>query len=343
MGELNDAPARPVLELLDRDGQVRQVHRIPAWPFSVGRALANDLPLSDPYLAARHLRFAADAHGLVLQVLDTANGVQLGARRLRAGEQLRLDDSGTPIELSAGRTRLRLRLPSQQLADERPIAATATRLQRYGTTLGAAAVVLGGLAFNTWLESDPDTFARAIGATLMAVVVAAAVWCGLWALLSKTFTHQSHFGWHLKVLMGAGVAWLAVAVLPEGVAFALSWPWVSDFAFVPAYAVAAAALYFHLLAVEPARPRLMRGVAVVAWASAVALSLWSNHQRGGRLGAELYMSHLFPPALRLARPVPVERFVDGLAPLQAVLERKAKEAPHADGGNGGEGEDDVDE
>lgn len=340
MGEVNDAPARPVLELLDRDGQVRQVHRIAAWPYTVGRALANDLPLSDPHLAAHHLRFAADADGLHLEVLETANGVLLGARRLRAGERLRLDDGGAPIEISAGRTRLRLRLPAQPLAAERPMAATATRLQRFGPILGAAAVVFGGLAFNTWLESDPDTFVRALAATLMAAVVAIAVWCGLWALLSKTFTRQGHFGWHLKVVLVAGVAWLALAVLPELIAFALSWPWVSDFAFVPAYAVAAAALYFHLLAVEPARPRLMRGVAVVAWASTVAVSLWSNHQRGGRLGAELYMSHLFPPALRLAAPVPVDRFVDGLAPLQAVLDRKAKEAPHEDGGNG---DMDVDE
>ena len=94
----------------------------------------------------------------------------------------------------------------------------------------------------------------------------------------------------------------------------------------------AAALYFHLLAVEPARPRLLRAVAGVAFAVGVGLSLWFNVQRSDRLGAELYMSHLFPPALRLARPVAADGFVDGLAPLQAVLDKRAKEPPRGDGG-----------
>jgi hypothetical protein len=39
------------------------------------------------------------------------------------------------------------------------------------------------------------------------------------------------------------------------------------------------------------------------------------------------MNHLFPPALRLAKPVSADTFVEGLKPLQAVLDKKAKEAP----------------
>ena len=37
------------------------------------------------------------------------------------------------------------------------------------------------------------------------------------------------------------------------------------------------------------------------------------------------MNHLFPPQLRLAQPVPVDRFIDELAPMQAILDQKAKE------------------
>jgi hypothetical protein len=47
------------------------------------------------------------------------------------------------------------------------------------------------------------------------------------------------------------------------------------------------------------------------------------------------MSHLFPPAVRLARPVAADKFVDGLAPLQAVLDKRAKEPPRGDGSAGG--------
>ena len=62
----------------------------------------------------------------------------------------------------------------------------------------------------------------------------------------------------------------------------------------------------------------------------IALTSWFNVQRTSRVGEELYMSHLFPPKLRLARPLATDRFIAELAPLRAVLDKKAKEAPSAD-------------
>jgi hypothetical protein len=110
------------------------------------------------------------------------------------------------------------------------------------------------------------------------------------------------------------------------------WPWIADYGFVAVYLVAGAALYYHLLAVEPQRPRLMRAVGAAAALGGIALALWFNHQRSDRLGSDLYMSHLLPPALRLAKTVPVDQYVEGLAGLQAELDRKAKEPPRGDGG-----------
>jgi hypothetical protein len=75
----------------------------------------------------------------------------------------------------------------------------------------------------------------------------------------------------------------------------------------------------------------MRAVAATGFVVGVALSLWFNVQRTGRPGEELYMNHLFPPQLRVARPRPVDAFIDGLAPMQAILDRKAKEQTGGDG------------
>ena len=55
-------------------------------------------------------------------------------------------------------------------------------------------------------------------------------------------------------------------------------------------------------------------------------------QRNERLGSDLYLSSFQPPALILARPVPAERFVDGLATLRPLLDKKAKEEPSAENG-----------
>lgn len=327
-----------VIEVLDRDGQVRQSQRVLSWPLRIGRALDNDLSLADPHVAPHHCVLDMDAQGLALQVLDTANGVQLADRRVRAGERDPLPDGGAPLELVAGRTRLRLRRAGESLAPELPLAAAATRARRFGPGLAAAAGLVLALAFGTWLDSDPDTFARALGATALAAVMGAALWIALWSLLSKTFTRQTHAGWHLKVFLIASLAWMVVGVLPGLIAFALSWPWVADFGFIAGYAVGAAALYFHLLGVEPARPALMRGVAIGAFLVGTGLTLWANQQRSDRVGSDLYLSSLYPPALRVARPVAADRFVDAMAALQPVLDKKAKEAPSGEGGPG-----DVDE
>ncbi|MEO7150254.1 MAG: FHA domain-containing protein [Burkholderiaceae bacterium] len=321
-----DTPAA-LLEVLDRDGQVRSAHAVRTWPLTVGRALDNDVVLSDPHVAAHLLRIRPGPGGLVADVGVTVNGVQVGSRRLAGGAPHPLAIGAAPIELTAGRTRLRLRLPEHALAPELPLAAASTAVPRAGLTLGLALTLAAGVSFGTWLDNDPDNLGRALATTLLTGVVGAAVWSGLWALLSKTFTRQGHFGWHLRVFLLASLAWLALGVLPALFAFMFDRPWLTDFAFVGTGAVGATALYFHLLAVEPARPRLLRRAALTAALVGIALTLWFNLQRTDRFGEELYMSHLFPPALRLARPVPVDAFVNGLLPLQAELDKKAKEPP----------------
>lgn len=335
MGEVNAGAVMhaAVLDLLDRDAQVRQTQVVAAWPLAIGRALDNDLVLGDPHVAAHHLRIEAEQNGLTLVVGDTANGVLLGARRLRAGERRRLDDHGAPVELSLGRTRLRLRLPGHTLEPERPLSAAAASGERLAPMLVVAAVLLAVLLFETWLINDPDELGAALGSLAVAAVLSTALWCGAWALLTKIITRRSRITWHLKVFMVAAIAWAIGDALPALLAFVFSWPAVADFGFVARYAVGAAALYFHLLAIEASRPRLMRAVAVMAWCTAVGLSLWFNQQREDRFGEELYLSHLFPPALRLARPVAPETFVDAMAPLQTVLDRKTQEASHGKPGS----------
>lgn len=333
---MSESAVLAIVEVLDRDGQVRQSQRVLAWPLRIGRALDNDLSLADPHVAPHHCVIDklsdADGAGLALQALQTANGVQLGSRRLRDGERTPLRDDGQPLELVAGRTRLRLRRAGDALAPELPLAAAATLARRLAPTLAAAAALAGALAFNTWLDSDPDVFLRALGSTALAALIGAAIWIGLWSLLSKLFTRQTHAGWHLRVFVLSSLAWLAASALPGLIAFSLSWPWVSDFGFVAGYAIAAAALYFHLLGVEPARPALMRGVAVAAFVAGTGLTLWNQQQRADRLGSDLYLGSFHPPALRLARPVSADSFVDGLAGLQPLLDKKAKEEPSGDNG-----------
>jgi hypothetical protein len=51
------------------------------------------------------------------------------------------------------------------------------------------------------------------------------------------------------------------------------------------------------------------------------------------------MNHLFMPQLRVAKPKSVDDFVQGLAPMQAILDRKAKEQTGGDSDARADGDD----
>jgi len=327
-----------LLEILDRDGHVRQSVSVHSWPLRIGRALDNDVVLSEPHVAATHLSIAPAEHGLALTVGDTRNGVWLGSKRLRSGQSSLLATDTDAIELTAGRTRMRLRLPDHALAPELPLASATTLTRQALMVAIAALVLLAALLFNTYLDSDPDGLSRAAGAMMLSALVGGAIWCGAWALLSKTFTRQAHFGWHVRVFLFAGIALIVANALPALLAFAFSLPALTDFAFIAEIAVAAAALYFHLLAVEPARRWLLKAVAVTCAVVGVALTLWFNVQRADMLGDELYMSHLFPPGFRIARPITSQAFIDDLATLKPQLDKKAKE-PDSGSDDGAHGDE----
>jgi FHA domain len=325
-----------MIEILDRDGQVRQSIAVTHWPLRIGRALDNDVVLSDPHVAAHHLTIDEADAGLALSVADTLNGAWLGPKRLRSGEVVTLPAQGDALELIAGRTRLRLRLPGHALAPELAIAPLSSLRRRAAPIVLTAVLLLAGVLFSSYLNNDPDNFARATGSTLLSVLVGTAVWCGAWATLSKIFTRQARFSWHVRVFLFAALALMAIDLLPPLFAFAFSWPWITDFDFVGEIAVASAALYFHLLAVEPARHRLVKWAAVACAVVGIGLTLWFNVQRTDRLGDELYMNHLFPPAMRVAKPISADALIDGLAPLKATLDKKAKQAGSDDGARGEE-------
>ena len=325
-----------LLEVLDRDDHVRHYLPIVAWPVSAGRALDNDLVLADAHIAPHHLRIDADESGVFVRVGDTVNGLRAGGRHFASGERIVVGDA--PLRIDVGDSHLSLRLAQHAVAPELPLRTPRTVWHATGPTLLAAVLVLATLLFGTWLDTDPDDLTRALGSMLMAALTAGLAWCAGWALVSKIFTRRSHFWWHVRVLLLGVLAIDLGGAAMRLLAFSLSWPALSDFSFVLTYAVVATMLYFHVLGVEPRRTTRMRAVAVGIFVAGTALSLWFNRQNRDELGEELYMNHLFPPALRLARPVDTESFVKGLGRLQATLDEKAKKRDS--GGDAAAGDED---
>jgi hypothetical protein len=325
-----------VLEVLDRDGQVRHYMPIADWPVRVGRALDNDLVLDDVHIAPHHFDIGRDDAGVYVQAGETINGLRANGRRLVRGERSPVGDQA--LRLDVGDSHLCLRLAEHALPPERPIRTPGTLWHTVWPPLLAGVLVLGTVLFTSWLETDPDELSRAIGGVLVSMLSAGLAWCAGWSLLSKIFTRRSHFWWHMRVLLVGVLAIQLVITGTHFLAFALSWPAISDFGFIGIYAVASAMLYFHVLGIEPRRPDRLRAVALGIFIAGTCMSLWFNYQARDQFGEELYMNHLFPPGWRLAKPVDAATFVKGLEPLQATLDDKAKKRDS--GGEAGTSDDD---
>ncbi len=330
--------ALALIEILDRDGSVRHAQKVLSWPLRVGRSLDNDLVLDDPHVAGHHFMVDANEDGVYLAVGDTVNGVAVGPQQLVAGD--RWQAAAGPSTIVAGRSHLRLRLAEHPLAPEMPL--KAARVLAPGFTLIAWLVGLNMLAvvFDTYLEVDPEMFARTASMTLMGSIAIALGWCGAWTLLSKLFTRQPHFAWHVRVLLTTTLALQLVDALSALLGFSFSWPWLPGYAFVAETAVASLGLYLHLQAVEPHRLFFTRAFAATAFVAAAGLMVWGHWQRADSARSVLFQSAMFPPALRMAQPVGTDAFLAQLQSLEAPLQAKARAADDGDGK--GPGADDED-
>jgi len=331
---MSSVPTIALLEVLDRDDHVKHYLPVAAWPVSAGRALDNDIVLDDAYIAAHHFRIDADERGVYVQVGETVNGLRADGRQLASGERAVVGDM--PLRMEVGDSHLCLRLAHHPLPPEQPLRKPRSFWHAAWPSIAAGLSVIAVLLFTTWLDADPDDVTRALGGVMVTMLVGAAVWCAGWSLVSKIFTRRSHFWWHVRVMLIGVLAVDLITAALHLVAFSFSLPIASDFTFVFTYAIIAAMLYFHVLGVEPRRPKRMRVAAVSMFVVGTALSFWFNQQNRDQIGEELYMSHLFPPALRVAKPQDTTAFVKGLSSLKPTLDDKARKRDSSDDGIGDE-------
>lgn len=316
-----------LLELLERDGSVRQSIPVTHWPVSIGRDVQCDLVLDDVHVAPRHALIdwqaaeqPEDAGQAQLQLLDSLNGAVLASGPMAGGQRVSLV-SGQ--EWQMGHTRLRLRLAGVSLPPEQAL--VVSHAARWWAIV---LVLLGSLlqaAFQVYISSVPDEFWTAFLPSAFGVLTTVAIWAAVWAFATKLFQRRLVFWQHVWLASSAWLGgWLVVSSL-HLLAYSLSWAWLGA-ADSLVYAVVGAMLVnAHLQIVQPLKRRASRWVAgaicVLLLASTWGMT-WYRHQR---LNPELFMTTLLPPSLRLASGASVDDFLQRQANLQAALDKKAKE------------------
>jgi hypothetical protein len=312
-----------LIELLDRDGQLRHSVRVTQWPVRIGRAIDCDIVLDDPHVAAHHASLVWGDDGVHVVPTPSVNGVRYGRSQVVAGSAPALPPDAL---LTLGATTLRVRLPGERLAAEVPLATQHTQGRRAAWLIGLAVVAALWAAFEQWLGAAPGSSGTEMAVVFLAAPIALGVWCGLWALGSKLFQRQFAFWPHLEVALFWPLVAVVVDAVAGQVAFALSMPDIEKFGRVAAVCALAMLLWRHLGIVLPQRRREVGLVMGALLLVGGGLSIAERMSRQQPLVGELYLSTISLPQLRVAKPVSAEAFVHAAQPLEKALGRWSKAA-----------------
>jgi hypothetical protein len=312
-----------LIEVIERDGRVRQQYDVRRWPVAIGRSLESDVVLDDPHVAARHARIAPDEVGrLWLEVGDTRNGVRVGRRTLAAGERLALEAAPSDA-WHLGHTRLRVRLAGEPALPERPLVAPAG----VGITLVASVLLWLLFLAERWIETDPDAGLNVWLPVVIGPPLAMVVWCAVWALASKLFQHRFEFAAHWAL----AVRWLLVLMLGSTLitqgAAALALPGLFRLAGPYEAAALAVGVFLHARLVLASQARALAVSILAAYGIGAAVLVALNHQREQPWVGPLYM-HALPLAhWRVARPEAPDAFTARARDLKATLDARARAEP----------------
>jgi hypothetical protein len=268
---------------------------------------------------------AADGR-IALRVLATRNGVRLGGRAVGGATPMALPAGGALLQMGA--TAVRLRLPGEVLAPERPLVGQAGEALNRTLLLSAALMAL--VCAQHAVSLDPGADFSAWLSTLFGLPLVVMAWCGLWALLSKLFQHRFDFTGHLRIalpwLLGFG---LVEALWPQ-ITAALNGPGLWQL--TPALQAVGGALlvHAHLRHMLPLRPRAVSATVAGLLLLGLGISVAGSLRANDSPFSQPYMSTLPLPALRLGGTVPAATLVQDMAPLAARLAQRAKKARDED-------------
>lgn len=319
-----------IVEVLDRDGHARTAFPVWRWPVTIGRAIDCDVVLDDPHVSPRHATLLDADDTLSLSVGTTINGIALARRRLKAGESVGLASNEV---FQIGATKLRVRLASDHLSPELPLAPESIRPR-----VQVAAMAVAFVAWNAgqyWVRSDPGGRLSVYLAVVLGSLLTLALWIGFWSVGSKLVQHRFEFTRHARIaLLFSLILGAAGAILPV-VAYATGWALPSRLVLLTAGAIVAGMVLAHLTVILPAYRRALLGAVAAVFLAGAGLFVAHNYQTYERPFSELYVSTLAPPSLRLARGVSPARFIEDSRTLKRALDGHV-----TDGQSGDDGEDD---
>lgn len=287
------------LEVLDRAGHIAQRVPLRNFPVRIGRAYDNDVILDDPYVSPAHLRMNRVGDRLVVEDLDSVNGLYRDRERRRV-PRVELA-SGT--ELRVGHTRLRFRERSFTVTPPLVDLSARSPLLLLEKPLILALIyllTLGWLALSNFLDSVEPLDPKRLVAELVPPVLGILVWSGIWAFASRLLTHRLNFLIHCGIACLGGLALSLTSVCLSYLAFAFNIDSLEELAqILVSTLLTGTVLYAHLRFCSPAPPRRLTATASILAVLACGLMLLETQvDRSDFSATPDYPTTLKPPAFQ---------------------------------------------
>lgn len=230
------------VEVLDRHGDVKTRMRIDSNDFSIGRAYDNDLILDDPFVAPNHLRIVRGADGTQqAQDLDSVNGLHAAV-----GGRMETVDLSDDLRIRIGHTQLRFRSHTFPVADAIAMTARPSPMRHASAFYVAFLAAAGLLALEAHLTNFGDPKPAQLVAAVLATLLGAFAWTGLWSFAGKIATRRANFYAHGAATMGALAALMIVNTVSEYIDFSISGNLAEGFLRVAIAAIVIALIYRQL-------------------------------------------------------------------------------------------------
>lgn len=300
-----------LIDVLDSHGMMlsrqRHVLQYPGAPLLIGRDLACDVVVSDPYSAPRHAALSLQENGaLRIEDLGTINGLIVGEERVRQAMITGL--AGAQVQV--GHSHLRIRTSADTLAPERPDRESLRSRHREYTLAACGALVCAGLAgLTAWIDA-PDRVQGALADNLLRGGGVLLLWFALWVILSRVVRSRWQWSAHGAITLGAAALILGLWWGTDVVIFASGIAGFQLRGMALIVIVLALAVYLHLRTATRFTRRRAAVLATVLPAMACAGYLWFQQQYEPSAGQIPPPGRIFPPSWSRQPGVRLDKFLE---------------------------------
>jgi len=316
-----------LIDVLDSHGMMLSRQRLvlqnPGPPLVIGRDLACDVVLNDPYVAARHAALSLrEGETIGIADLGTINGLIVGDERVR--QATITGPTGTNVQV--GHSHLRIRTAADALAAERPdLESLRSRYWEYAVAVIGGVACAGFAGFTAWIGSPDDTAADFVN-TLLRGAAILAVWFALWVSLGRAVRSRWQWSGNAAIALGATALclwlwWAAdVATFASGMA-RLRWLGANLIA-----VVAAVTIYLHLRRATRLARLQSAVIATVIPVVASLAYLWFQQQYAVDTRYVTPPGKIFPPSWSRQPGVRLDKFFDESLDLRDAADQQRMEA-----------------